>query len=274
MQVKPFFHLESSTFTYVIYDEKTLDALIIDPVLDFDPLTFKPSLTSLKEVISFIEQHSLKPQMVLDTHLHADHLTGAYYLKERLNIPSAIGKNFLISQEYFCKFYEIEKTDAYDLLLEEGQVACKNFDLKVIFTPGHTASCTAFLINNALFCGDTLFNPDIGCGRADFPLGSAQDLFYSIKKIYNLPDSTQIFVGHDYPKDGNSPRANTSIMLSKKQNIMINDQVEEARFIYERQKRDQGLPAPRLMNFAMQVNILGGRLPDFFKIAVIKPSWL
>lgn len=277
MIVKPFFHDDSKTFTYVVYDPKTLDALVIDPVLDFDLVKAKVSFFALNEIVGFLKEQKLVPKLVLDTHLHADHLSGAYYLKEHLKIKSAIGENFLKSQAYFADFYEMSPTAAYDLLLSEKEYEFGSIKVKPFFIPGHTASCTGFLVGDAFFCGDALFNPERGCGRADFPMGSALDLYRSIMKIYALPDTTKIFVGHDYPTLGQEAQGQTTVLLSKKTNVMIKEETKEQSFVDLRQKRDQTLDPPRLIAYALQVNICGGRLPEkFFKIPVAssKPLWV
>lgn len=277
MIVKPFFHEDSKTFTYVVYDPKTLDAVIIDPVLDFDLVKAKVSFTALNTIVGFLKEQKLVPRIVLDTHLHADHLSGAYYLKEYFKISSAIGQNFVKSQAYFADLYEIKPDAAYDLLLSEQEYEFGVIKIKPYFIPGHTASCTGFLIDDAFFCGDALFNPERGCGRADFPLGSALELYRSIKKIYALPDSTRIFVGHDYPASGQEAKSETTVLLSKKTNVMIKEETKEQNFVDSRKMRDQTLEPPRLIAYALQVNICGGRLPEkFFKIPVTssKPLWV
>lgn len=273
MQVKPFFHNDTKTFSYVVFDEQSLDAVIIDSVLDFELITQKISFEAIDQICDFLDKENLKTQLILDTHLHADHLSGAFYLKKRLNVKSAIGKNFLISQDYFAKTYEIAPEQNYDVLLDEKEEKLSSINLKTMFIPGHTASCAGYLIGDAFFCGDALFLPEMGCGRTDFPLGSAEDLYKSItQKIYKLPDNTRIFVGHDYPKEGHA-QAETSVLKSKNENILIPAQKSQEIFVAERNKRNENLTLPRLIHYALQVNICGGKLPEkFYKIPTSHPK--
>ncbi len=272
MQVKPFFHNDTKTFSYVVFDAQSLDAVIIDPVLDFDLVTQRISFEAVDQICDFLNQENLTPQLILDTHLHADHLSGAFFLKKRLDVKSAIGKNFLVSQDHFAKVYEITPEQSYDLLLDEKEIKLASLSLKTMFIPGHTASCAGYLFGDAFFCGDALFLPEMGCGRTDFPLGSAEDLYKSItQKIYKLPDNTRIFVGHDYPKDENA-HSETSVLKSKNENILIPAQKSQEVFVAERNKRNENLTPPRLLHYALQVNICGGKLPDkFYKIPTSHP---
>lgn len=275
IRINHFFHKNTSTFTYVVIDENTKHALIIDPVLDLDAPSGTLSYQALNDLIDFVEQEKFHVQAILDTHVHADHVTGAHYLRERWRVPSVIGEGFIKTQHYFKEIYGIDVThypEAYNVKLAHKQDASfGSFKLKALATPGHTPACTALLLEDALFSGDTLFQPNLGCGRADFPGGSARDLFLSItRQIFPLPDETRIFVGHDYPKELKAPVPETSVVESKKNNILINEAVPEAQFIAEREKRDKTLALPNLMLLAMQINILGGQIPTggFLKLPV------
>lgn len=264
--VKPFFDKDTSTFSYVVYDEDTKDAVIIDPVLDFEPLSATVSFWSLGRLCDFVTDMGLKVQLVADTHAHADHMSGAHFLKKRLSVPSAIGEGFFKTRDYFANFYDIDPQSyepAYDLLLSHHQtLSVGSLTIKTLLTPGHTPTCAAYLIDDALFSGDAIFQEALGCGRTDFPGGSAQTLYRSItEQIFSLPDSVRIFVGHDYPKENGEPRADTSVLAAKKNNVIINETVTESQFVRKRQTRDLTLPLPRLLLLAMQVNILGGQLP-------------
>jgi glyoxylase-like metal-dependent hydrolase (beta-lactamase superfamily II) len=264
--VASFFHKETSTFTHVVYDAITKEAIIIDPVLDFEPLDATISFKSLNQICNFITQNGLLVRLVIDTHIHADHMSGSYFLKKRLSVPSAIGENFSTTQKYFAHFYDIDLTryeKAYDIYLTENNVlSFASLTIKTFFTPGHTPTCATYLIGDALFVGDTIFQPSIGCGRTDFPGGSAQSLFKSITQhIFNLPNNTKIFVGHDYPKENEAPRPETRVIEVKKKNVMINESTSEEVFITQRKSRDQSLLLPKLYLFALQVNLLGGQLP-------------
>lgn len=266
IRITPFFHQATSTFTYVVIDSRTHHALIIDPVLDLDAAGGTITCTSVKAVMDFVAQEKVSVQAIIDTHVHADHVTGAHLLRTHFGVPSVIGQGFFVTQQYFSSVYgcNVHEYDvAYDVLLANRQDASfGSFALKALATPGHTPACTAILLEDALFSGDTLFQPTIGCGRADFPGGSAQHLFTSItRQIFPLPDHTRIFVGHDYPKGEQQPKAETSVLFSKKHNVMINEAVNEEQFVRERERRDKTLALPNLMLLAMQINILGGQMP-------------
>lgn len=269
--IADFFHRDTNTFTYVVHDPQTKDAIIIDPVLDFDPHSFSISHKSINAIVDYLQQAKLKPGLIIDTHVHADHMTGAFELKKKLRIKSAIGKGFFISQEHFATYYEIDPSayePPYDLYLLDGQeVSCGSITLKALCTAGHTPTCMSFVIEDAVFVGDTLLQPSLGCGRCDFPAGSAAKLYDSVtEKLYALPDATRVFVGHDYPNDKGQVLSETTIAISKQSNTMIPASISKDDFILNRQKRDKTLAAPRLLAHAMQVNILGGQLPKKSKI--------
>lgn len=263
-----FFDPATFTLSYIVYDANNRDAIIIDPVLDYDPTSSLISKTSITRLKNYIEQHKLHVRLILDTHVHADHMTGAYYAKKIFCVPSAIGENFVVSQAYFARFFGLEDKlkyyeQAYDYFLKHNQIIkAGSLSIKILLTPGHTPSCASFLIEDTLFCGDALFVPELGCGRADFPGGSAQTLFRSIKNnIYKLPDQTKIYVGHDYPMASTEPRFMSTVLESKQKNIMLDEHISEEDFLNKRQKKDQSLQPPKLLIPAMQVNILGGQLP-------------
>lgn len=273
--IKTFFDNSTSTFTYVVYDPQSKDAIVIDPVVDFTPESGQFSLSGINEICNFINSQKLMVRLVTDTHVHADHITGTYFLKKRLGVESAIGQGFIQVQEHFAKRYQLDMSQyerPYDHLLSHNQqLSLGTLRLKTLHTPGHTPSCCAYLIDDALFSGDALFKPEMGCGRTDFPGGCAQTLYRSItEQIYTLPDHTRIFVGHDYPKDGQEPQPQTSVFSSKTDNVLINQTTTEQDFVKERTDRDQSLAPPRLQLFCMQINILGGQLPDknFLKIPI------
>jgi glyoxylase-like metal-dependent hydrolase (beta-lactamase superfamily II) len=275
LSVKSFFHKDTNTFSYVAFDSKSKDAIVIDPVLDFVPFNATISLTSLNEIAEFIINNQLKLALVLDSHVHADHMTGAYYLKKRFKVPSAIVKGFFTTQKYFEKIYGIDPIHyeaAYDLYLSHEQsLNLGSLCLKIFFTPGHTPACASYLIEDSLFCGDVLLQPELGCGRSDFPGGSAKSLYQSVTTcIYSLPDQTKLFIGHDYPKINSMPKCQTTVFESKKNNIFLNEKISEQEFILKREIKDKTLSLPRLYTHVMQVNILGGQLP--FNNSISKAS--
>lgn len=283
--IKPFYDTVTATFTYVV-SKPNKDTIIIDPVLDYEPTSGSISFASIQRVVDYIESENLSAKLILDTHAHADHLTGAYFLAQKLGIKSAIGKDFIGVQRHFAPIFGFEShhdelSMAYDYLIEDNEfLNAGALNIKALKVPGHTKSCMAYLIEDSLFCGDALFQPERGAGRADFPGASAKSLYDSIiNRIYSLPPNTRIFVGHDYPKAGEDACCETSVLESKTKNILINEKTSQEQFIKEREKRDQSLLAPRLLFPSMQVNILGGRLPPrdhngrfFIKVPISLPE--
>lgn len=267
--VKHFFDENTWTLTYVVYDNNSKDALIIDPVMDYDMPSSKVSFESNQKVIHFVEEHNLKIHFILESHAHADHLSGSQNLK--IKYPQAkigISSNITTVQKTFKTIYNFDsqfKTDGsqFDVLLNENEILqAGTLTLKTIFTPGHTPACASFLIGDALFVGDALFMPDSGTGRCDFPAGSSNELYTSIhEKLYKLPDTTRVFVGHDYQPDGRKLICETSIGECKQKNIQLNHETSRQEFVNFRSKRDSTLDAPRLLFQSIQVNINAGNLP-------------
>ncbi len=207
--VKEFFDKDTFTITYVVFNPDDREAIIIDPVLDYDAASSTLSKNSLDKLFSFIKNNSLNLNYVLETHAHADHITGAHEIKKyNPSIKVGIGKNITIVQDTFAKIYNLPslKIDGsqFDILLDENHVLkFGQLEVKTIFTPGHTPACASYLIGDKVFTGDALFMPDYGTGRCDFPAGRAEDLYHSIhEKLYKLPDNTEFYVGHDYQPNG------------------------------------------------------------------------
>lgn len=268
LSVKEFFDKATWTLTYVAYDEASKDAIIIDPVWDYEPGASKLSTTSAEAVLGFVEMNDLKVHYILETHAHADHLSGSQILKAKLpNSKVGIGARIMDVQKLFKGFFQLNaefKTDGsqFDLLLEEGKsVYGGTMKIDTIFTPGHTPACASYVIGDAVFTGDALFMPDYGTGRCDFPSGSADDLYTSVQKLYKLPDSTRVFVGHDYMPNGRPVAHQSTIGDEKRNNIQINAETSRLAFVTFRQERDKTLAAPRLLLPSVQVNIDAGRLP-------------
>lgn len=265
--VKTFFDQDTYTLTYVVYDENTKDAVIIDPVLDYDPASSKVSKKSLDILLDFIKNKNLNLKLVLETHAHADHLTSAHYIKEQFpDIKVGIGANIRKVQQVFKDIYNLDqlKVDGsqFDLLLEDNQeIEVGSIKIKTINTPGHTPACVSYLIADMVFTGDALFMPDYGTGRCDFPAGSARDLYNSVKRLYELPDETKVYTCHDYQPNGRELRYQTTIGESKKNNIQLKEDTPEAQYVSFRTSRDKTLNAPRLLLPSIQINVDAGTLP-------------
>jgi glyoxylase-like metal-dependent hydrolase (beta-lactamase superfamily II) len=269
MNIHHFFDPNTFTLTYLVIDESTKDTVIIDPVLDFDPPSGKIKDQSLQEVLNYISANKLKVRAILETHAHADHLSSSQLLKQRF--PDAvlgIGEKIKIVQEVFKGHFNLPTllTDGsqFDKLLKDfEEVSFGSLKMKALPTPGHTPACMSYLFGDAVFVGDALFMPDYGTGRCDFPKGCAKDLYHSVAKtLYSLPDSTRVFVGHDYSPGGREMRYQTTIGESKKSNIQLTANTSEKDYVEFRTTRDKTLKAPRLLLPSIQVNIAAGHLPD------------
>jgi glyoxylase-like metal-dependent hydrolase (beta-lactamase superfamily II) len=269
MQIKDFYHPQTFTVTYIIYDE-TKKAAIIDPVLDYDPKSSMIAYKSPNDYIDFIEENGLELEYIYETHAHADHLSSSQYLKRKYpKAKVSISENITKVQEVFKGLFNfknktIDGSD-FDHLYKDGEVMkIGNMEVKVIETPGHTPACASLLVNNeAVFTGDALFIEDFGTGRCDFPAGSAEDLYQSIhEKLYNLDDNVKVYVGHDYQPNGRALRYETTIGESKKSNVQLTAETSKDDFVSFRQKRDSGLAAPVLIFQSVQFNAWAGKMPD------------
>jgi glyoxylase-like metal-dependent hydrolase (beta-lactamase superfamily II) len=268
MEVQTFFDKATSTLTYVVYDPKTKDSILIDPVLDYLPGASKVSTESVEKAASFINENNLNLHLIMETHAHADHLSGAPELKKKFsNAKTAIGEKITMVQRTFAKAFNLKdfKSDGsqFDLLLKNGQtIEAGSIKIKVIATPGHTPSCSSYLIENMVFTGDSLFMPDFGTGRCDFPAGDAGVMYDSImKKLYKLPDTTKVYVGHDYQPGGRELKFQTTIGEEKEKNIHLKIDTTKEAYVEFRTNRDKTLQAPNLLLQSIQVNINGGLLP-------------
>ena len=268
IEIQHFYDPATFTLSYLVYDPDSKDAILIDPVLDYNPGSGKVSFESLDKIEAVIKERKLKLHYSLDTHAHADHLSASYYVKRRFpNAKIGIGKDIVKVQEIFKKIFNLEdlKTDGsqFDLLLGDGEtLQAGTLSLKAYHTPGHTPACMGYKVEDALFVGDTIFMPDFGAARADFPGGSAKDLYSSVQKIYELSDDTRIFVGHDYQPGGRELKFETTIREQKEKNVQIPAHRDEEDFVEKRSKRDKELDAPKLLLPSIQVNINGGKLPE------------
>lgn len=269
LQIQHFFDPATSTLTYVVHDSETRDAIVIDPVWDYDPASGSLSTQSMVPVVQYIQEHKLNLHYVMETHAHADHLSSSQLFKNHFpQVKVVIGENIVKVQEVFKGVFNESHLNIsgkdFDHLMKDGEVlTAGTLKIKALFTPGHTPACASYLIEGNLFVGDSIFMPDSGTGRCDFPLGSAETLFESItQKIYNLPDSTRIFVGHDYQPGGRELRFETTVKEEKENNIHVKAHTQKEEFIDFRKKRDATLAAPRLLLPSIQVNIRAGHLPE------------
>ena len=267
IQIEPIFDSRTQTLTYVVFDEATRDAVVIDPVLDYDPANGTTWTESVDRVIALVDGERLRLRFVLETHAHADHLSGSQLLRRRYDAKIAIGERITEVQATFKPIFELPASVAtdgsqFDRLLADGEVLqAGSLAIRVIATPGHTPACVSYLIEDAVFTGDALFIEDYGTGRCDFPKGSAATLYDSIQRLYALPDATRVFVGHDYQPNGRELRVQTTIGRSKASNIQLSATTPKAEFVAMRQARDATLAAPRLLFASVQVNVDAGRIP-------------
>lgn len=268
METKAFFDPQTYTLTYVVHDPATKDAVIIDPVLDLDPIAWRTSTRSADDVRAYVSDMGLTVKYILDTHAHADHLSGMEVLREAYQAPTAIGEHITEVQKTFAVAYNLSDfpTDGrqWDTLLSDGDLLeAGSLAVEVIHTPGHTPACVTYKIGDALYTGDALFMPDYGTGRCDFPKGSAEALYDSVAgKLYTLPESTKVFVGHDYQPGGRDLAFQTTIGESRESNIRLRASTAKSDFVAKREARDAELSAPKLILQSLQVNIDAGRLPE------------
>jgi glyoxylase-like metal-dependent hydrolase (beta-lactamase superfamily II) len=268
MNIETFYDPATFTLTYVVFDAKTRDAVVIDPVLDYDPLSSSTSTPSVERIEAFLRKEDLKLHFVLETHAHADHLSGSQYLKRRFDAGIAIGTAITEVQKVFSDIFDLDSTfvsdgSQFDKLLADGErFRAGSIDVEVIATPGHTPACVTYKIDDAVFTGDALFIEDYGTGRCDFPRGSADRLYTSVhERLYKLPDATRVFVGHDYQPNGRPLRFETTIGRSKEANVQLRASTFRDEFVKRRNERDAQLAPPRLLFPSVQVNIDAGRLP-------------
>ncbi len=269
MQVREFFDRDSFTLSYVVWNAATRDAIIIDPVLDYDPASSRIRETSVSGLVAFLKGERLVVHYILETHPHADHLSASQILKRYFpHAKTAIGARVTEVQEIFKPIFDLPDSFAtdgrqFDLLLNDGQLlSAGKLEVQVRFTPGHTPACSSYQIEDAVFTGDSLFMPDYGVGRCDFPAGSAESLYDSItQRLYRLPDATRVFTGHDYLPNGRPLRFESTIGEEKASNIQLNQKTSRETFIKFRAERDKTLSTPRLLFPSVQINIDGGHLP-------------
>jgi glyoxylase-like metal-dependent hydrolase (beta-lactamase superfamily II) len=267
-EVRGLYHEPTSTFSYVAWDPATRAALVIDPVLDYDGAAGRTDTASAAALLAILEAEQLQLQWILETHAHADHLSAAAFLHERSGAPVAIGRGITSVQENFRDIYNLGADfpvdgRQFDRLFADGErFALGEIEVEVMATPGHTDDSVTYRVGDAAFVGDTLFAPDYGTARCDFPGGDAARLFASVQRLYALPPETRLFLCHDYPPQGRGPRCEWSVAEQMAGNIHINAATREADFVQMRTERDAGLKMPALIIPSVQVNIRAGRLPE------------
>lgn len=267
VEVRPFHHAETGTWSYVVADSASRQAAIIDPVLDFDAKSGRIAHASAQKLLDCVAEHELQVRWLLETHAHADHLTAAHWLAEQLpDAMVAIGQGIREVQRTFAPVFEFSPETAaenFDCLFnDDDRFSLGAIQAVAIPVPGHTRDSLAYLIGDALFTGDSLFMPDSGTARCDFPGGDAAMLYRSIQRMFQLPDSTRVFVCHDYGAGGREAACETTIGDQKRSNIHIREGTSEAEFIALRETRDATLALPALIIPSLQVNLRGGALPS------------
>lgn len=266
-QIQPFFDPKTWTVSYVVHDIATRNAAVIDPVLDYD---FKSGHTDTKAadaLLAYVKAEALTVQWILETHAHADHLSGAHYLQEHTGGKIAISEHIREVQETFKKLYNLERSflpdgSQFDHLFKDGEVfKMGDVEATAWLVPGHTPADMAYVVDGSVFVGDTLFMPDVGTARADFPGGDAHTLYQSIRRLLTLPPETRVFVCHDYPPMGRQASWETTIAEQKLGNIHVRDGISEEDFVALRKARDATLEVPTLILPSIQVNVRAGQLP-------------
>ena len=266
--VQAFFDEPTFTVSYVVTDPATKACAVIDSVLDYDPASGRTSKDSADEIIAYIREHGLSLEWILETHVHADHLSGAPYIQERLGGKLAIGSEITTVQDVFGKIFNAgtqfqRDGSQFDHLFRDGDVfRIGELEAHAMHTPGHTPACMTYVIGDAAFVGDTLFMPDFGTARCDFPGGDARTLFRSIRKVLALPPETRLFMCHDYKAPGRDEyRWETTVAEERANNIHVHDGVSEDEFVNMRETRDATLGMPRLILPSIQINMRAGEMP-------------
>ena len=273
--VQSFYHPPTNTWSHVLADPQSKAAAIVDPVLDFDPASGRVCSEHARMLVAHVNEHALRVEWILETHAHADHLTGAAWLKAEFaraggasaGVRTGIGAGIVAVQRHFSGVFAfgadfLADGSQFDRLFADGErIALGALEIEIIATPGHTSDGITYKVGDAIFVGDTLFAPNGGTGRCDFPGADAATQYRSIRRLYDLPDATRVFLCHDYPVAGVQPVAQTTIGAEKAGNTQLRAETSEADYVAFRHKRDATLAAPRLLYPSLQVNICAGQLP-------------
>ncbi|MEY3466110.1 MAG: MBL fold metallo-hydrolase [Steroidobacteraceae bacterium] len=280
-EVQEFFDPSTATVTYVVHAGPGTACAIIDSVLDYDPKSGRTRTVSADKVIGYVVEHRLQVQWILETHAHADHLTAAQYLRKKLGGKIGIGRQITAVQRVFKEVFHFEREfrddgAQFDVLLGDDEVIeFGDLKAKVIAVPGHTPACVAYQVEDAVFVGDTIFMPDVGTARCDFPGGDAETLYASVQKLLRLPPATRLFMCHDYPPNTRAVNFETTVAEQRARNIHVHDGTTSAQFVELRTKRDSTLDMPVLLLPAVQFNIRAGEMPpveangvSYFKVPI------
>lgn len=268
MHIEPFFDARTFTWSYVVHAPEANQALVIDPVLDFDPKSGRVWTESVERLAAYLDARGLRPVWVLETHAHADHLSAAQWLRGRYGARVAIGEQICRVQQVFAQIFNggpAFPVDGrpFDTLVRDGEVLTAGaLEVEAMHVPGHTPADVAYRVGDAVFVGDTLFMPDVGTARADFPGGDARMLYRSIRRLLDLPGDTRLFLCHDYPPPFREPACMATVAAQRARNIHVRDGIGEEEFVAMRHDRDRTLEMPALLLPAIQVNIRAGHLPD------------
>ncbi len=266
-QIEAFFDEATWTVSYVVYDQPGGHCAIVDSVLDYDAKSGRTSTRSASRLIEFVQGHSLTVDWILETHAHADHLSAAHYLRKKLGGRIAIGAGITQVQDVFKGIFHLEPEfrpdgSQFDHLFQDGEAfRIGQLQAQAVSVPGHTPACMAYQVEDAVFVGDTLFMPDVGTARCDFPGGNAHTLYQSVRKLLSLPPETRLFMCHDYPPAGRAAAWECTVQDQRAHNIHVHDGVTETAFVELRQRRDATLDMPVLILPSVQVNIRAGELP-------------
>jgi glyoxylase-like metal-dependent hydrolase (beta-lactamase superfamily II) len=266
-QVTSFFHEQSNTICHLVHAPGSKDCAIIDAALDFDQAAGRTDTALADRIVAHVREHDLTVEWILETHAHADHLSAAPYLKQQLGGKIGIGEHITDVQQLFKTLFNVEKTfntdgSQFDRLFKEGdRFRIGELEAHVLHTPGHTPACITYVIGDAAFVGDTLFMPDGGTARADFPGGDAATLYRSIEKILALPPETRLFICHDYGPGGRAIAWETTVAEERARNVHVHEGVSEPEFVRMRSERDKQLAVPTLLMPSIQVNMRAGELP-------------
>lgn len=265
MQVKTFYDKVTSTFSYVLYDAEAKQCAVIDSVLDYDSFSGRSATQSADEIIAFIEQNKLENRWILETHVHADHITAAHYLQQKLGGKIGIGSGIKAVLDMWLDIFETHSDtpsdgSQFDRLFDEGDTFdIGQYTVTVWHTPGHTPACVSYLVDGKIFVGDTLFSPALGTARCDFPGGSAKHLYQTIQRIYTLDEQTVIYLGHDYPPQDQAPTSHVTLSQMKQTNVQIRPETPLSEYVAKREARDATLAVPKLLLPAIQANLRNGQ---------------